>query len=254
MTDGRLEPKSFGGISFNVIDQEKFRNALVLLQESTGNLPIFVADNTITWNRNLSFLREDFYIDFLRSDKWTDVEKSCVWRLYILIYFAEQCKTIDGDYMEIGCHKGTTAMQVIEKIDFIGLEKEYWLYDLFKWEAGDLHTKMDEHSNPKMHEQVVERFSGRTYVNIIQGLVPDSFTEGIPDKIAFAHIDMNNAKAEAGALNKVLPRLSIGGCIVFDDYGWWGYSEQKIALDKIVEINLKILELPTGQGVLIKSN
>ena len=77
--------------------------------------------------------------------------------------------------------------------------------------------------------------------------------EGFPDSIAFCHIDMNHPAPEAGALREVLPRLSKGGAIIFDDYGWWWYSAQKRALDPIARsLGQEILELPTGQGLLIK--
>ena len=68
---------------------------------------------------------------------------------------------------------------------------------------------------------------------------------------SFAHIDLNNAEPESFCLEYLTPRMSKGGCIVLDDYGWWGYSEQKVALDEIAnKYNLDILELPTGQGVI----
>ena len=112
---------------------------------------------------------------------------------------------------------------------------------------------MPGHDNPKMYEDVVKRFSSQQYVSVIKGSVPESFEQGFPSKIAFAHIDMNHPIPEEAALKKVLPNLSDGGCIIFDDYGWWGYSAQKRALDPIVQSNgYKILELPTGQGLLLK--
>ena len=53
-------------------------------------------------------------------------------------------------------------------------------------------------------------------------------------------------------MEKILPILSKGGAIILDDYGWWGYSAQKIALDPIIEKHgYKILELPTGQALLM---
>ena len=42
---------------------------------------------------------------------------------------------------------------------------------------------------------------------------------------------MNNAEAERGALDVLFERVSEGGMIVFDDYGWTGYREQKDAAD-----------------------
>ena len=72
--------------------------------------------------------------------------------------------------------------------------------------------------------------------------------------MAFAHIDMNHPDPEVASLEKVLPRLSKGGVIIFDDYGWWGYSAQKKALDEVATRNEQnILEIPTGQGILIKT-
>jgi O-methyltransferase len=77
--------------------------------------------------------------------------------------------------------------------------------------------------------------------------------EVAPEHIAFLHIDMNNAEAERGALETLFDRVSEGGMIVFDDYGWTGYREQKESADKFMRMySLHILELPTGQGLVLK--
>ena len=105
-----------------------------------------------------------------------------------------------------------------------------------------------------MYDNVVNRFSGYENVYVVPGHVPDSFEKAFPNEIAFAHIDMNHASAEAKALDLILPRLSKNGYIIFDDYGWWAYSSQKKALDPIAKkYGTSILELPTGQGLLIKN-
>ena len=44
-------------------------------------------------------------------------------------------------------------------------------------------------------------------------------------------VDMNDADAELGALEMLFDRISPGGMIVFDDYGWTGYRAQKDAAD-----------------------
>ena len=90
-------------------------------------------------------------------------------------------------------------------------------------------------------------------MKLIRGRVPESFTNTLPESIAFAHIDLNDPTAEAGALEQIFPRLSEHGVIIFDDYGWWFHSDQKIAVDEVAErFGTRILELPTGQGLLIK--
>lgn len=250
----RLKPLGMHGGHFNVKDGDKFKAALKLLRESLfdGGATLFEADNLITWNRNLSFLRDDFFIDIIKRPGASVLEKSIVWRSYILLYFAEIAAGADGDFVELGCHEGTTADLITRRLDLGSLGKKLVLYDLFEWKPGDGHTHLPELDDPDMHKKVVARFSDRPFVHVIKGRVPDSLAEGFPEKIAFAHIDMNHPTPEAGALEAVLPRLSKGGAVVFDDYGWWHYSSQKIALDPIAAAHgLKILELPTGQGLLL---
>ena len=183
-----IEPKQLFGVNFNIRDQQKFELAMRLLRESTEGTPMFAADNLITWNRNLSFLREDFFAHMLNSGECDAVEKSCVWRLYILLYFAEACQGLEGDYVELGCHKGTTAKRVTDRVCFQDLGKQYWLYDLFGWSPGDEHTHMPGHDNPRMYEDVVARFADQPQVRVIRGSVPDCFAQGFPERIAFAHI------------------------------------------------------------------
>lgn len=243
-----------GGV-FNVADVDKFRQGIDLIKQSLfdGGATFFCSDNVITWNKNLSFLRDDFFISILQNDENTVTEKSIIWRTYILLYFAEFASQVEGDFLELGCHTGYTASQVVKKIKFKELSKKYYLYDLFKWEEGDEHTHFEGHDNPQMYEEVKARFLEFDFVKVIRGSVPESFGDGFPEKIAFAHLDMNHPAPESGALNAVLPRLSKGGVVILDDYGWWGYSAQKIALDPIIkEHGLTVLELPTGQALILK--
>lgn len=250
----RLKPLAMSGALFNVADADKFSKGMELIKESLFDkgATLFCSDNLITWNKNYSFLREDFYLASLSNEKNSFVEKSIIWRTYILLYFAEIASSVEGDFLELGCRTGYTASEVIRKIKFNEISKKYFLYDLFEWKEGDKHTFLPGHENPRMFEDTQARFSEFDFVNIIKGSVPESFSKGLPDKIAFAHIDMNHPDPEAGALKAVLPRLSHGGVVILDDYGWWGYSAQKIALDPIAkEYGLSVLELPTGQGLIL---
>ena len=253
--DKRLDPAVFSGGVFNVVDGEKFKQAMALLRESLfdGGATLFSSDNLITWNRNLSFLRDQRFVNILKDPETEDIERSIIWRTYIISYFARLSLSLDGDFVEAGTYKGYTAWHLLKECELNEHGKELWLYDLFEWNEGDEHPKMHEHNNAKMYEDVVSRFSEYPNVKIIKGSVPESFSEGFPDAIAFCHIDMNHPAPEAGALRAVLPKLAKGGSIIFDDYGWWGYSAQKAALDPIaISFGQEILELPTGQGLLIK--
>ena len=61
---------------------------------------------------------------------------------------------------------------------------------------------------------------------------------------------MNSPRAEQGALDILFNRVSPGGIIIFDDYGWKQYYRQKQSADRaMAQRGQVILELPTGQGL-----
>ena len=105
-------------IGFNIDDLGKFNLAIKLLKESLNPAvreTIFVGDNLVTWNRNLSFIRDPFYSNLFYDENLCKTEKSIIWRTYILLYFAEQALTIDGHYLELGCYRGTTAESLLKR-------------------------------------------------------------------------------------------------------------------------------------------
>ena len=251
----RVNAQSMIGYNFNVIDKEKFDRAIQLLKESLfdNGATLFASDNLITWNKNLSFLRDDFHRGIVENASISTFEKSIIWRTYILLYFADLASKVEGDFAEFGSLKGYTASQIIARLDFARLGKRFFLYDLFEWKEGDEHSHHKDLDNPGLYDEVKKKFCSFDFVTVIKGSVPQSFNDGFPDKIAFAHIDMNHPDPEVGALKAVLPRLVSGGVVILDDYGWWWYSAQKVALDPIIkEYGLNVLELPTGQGLILR--
>ena len=251
-----FEAKSFGCGHFNIYDTEKFSKGLELIKESLGKYgnTMFSSDNIICWNRNLSFLRDPFFLNILNDKKMDLMQKSTIWRTYILIFFAKLSSKLEGDFLELGTYEGKTAEILSNKIDFLNLNKNYILYDLFQWKSGDAHSPLSALQKSNLYEEVCKRFSKNKNVKIIKGRVPDTLIETIPEKIAFAHIDMNHWKPESEALEIILPKMPLGAVIVFDDYGWYTYHHQKVALDPIAKkYGQEILELPTAQGVLIKN-
>ena len=52
---------------------------------------------------------------------------------------------------------------------------------------------------------------------------------------------------------KRFDRVVRGASIIFDDYGWLTFAKQKAVADSFLsERGHRILELPTGQGQLVK--
>jgi hypothetical protein len=64
---------------------------------------------------------------------------------------------------------------------------------------------------------------------------------------------MNNTAPEIAAAEYFWDRVTKGGIIVLDDYGWRKHIHQKIAFDRFAdEREVKVLSLPTGQGLIFK--
>ena len=59
--------------------------------------------------------------------------------------------------------------------------------------------------------------------------------------------------AEVGALRVLFERVSDGGIILMDDYGRYEYADLQSALGTWLQAHGQmVLELPTGQGLVIK--
>jgi O-methyltransferase len=103
-------------------------------------------------------------------------------------------------------------------------------------------------------EEVRERFAPFGNIEVIKGRVPEIFAQGLPDRIAFLHIDLNNAAAEIGALDVLYDRIYPGGVIVFDDFCWsTSHAQFKAEMAWFRARGLTVFPLPTGQWLFIKS-
>jgi len=80
------------------------------------------------------------------------------------------------------------------------------------------------------------------------------FASGCPERIAYLHIDLNQAPAEVASLEHLFDRMVPGAILILDDYEWAGvYRAQKLAEDVWFEARkYRVMPLPTGQGLVIK--
>ena len=246
-----LEQPFFTGKLFFGVQPDKFNDALAaLLSSMTGNRGVFHSDNLITWSKSLGWLSDAEFVAAMNRHALTSIERGVVWRTVTLAWAARQALRVPGDFVECGCYKGTTARIICDIVDLSS--RKFYLYDLFEGAEGISQHAMPEHG-PKLFEQVTSRFSEMPNVIVTQGRVPESFSQVVPDQISLLHIDMNNVAAEIGALEALFDKVSPGGLIVLDDYGWIAYRAQQVAERAwFAERGYAILELPTGQGLVIK--
>ena len=87
---------------------------------------------------------------------------------------------------------------------------------------------------------------GHKNICITKGDLPNSLNDICPEQIAFLHLDLGIFPSEHDVLKILLPKITKGGIILFQSFGWSHYECNKIAkTPMITERNLSILELPT---------
>lgn len=238
----------------------KFREAIALMRAIFGS--VYAADNLITFSRSAGFLEDAYFRSAMAQHALTDQEKSLGWRIHTLLWAAQQALHVEGDFVECGVWKGFSFGVVTHYLKWASIPKNLYLYDTFSGIPEAYNS--ENRSNAVYQQQNAEdpdaifkaaqaRFEGMANVYLVRGTVPETFVQACPEKIALLHLDMNSAASEIAALEVLWDRVVPGGLIVFDDYGWAAYSAQKRAEDGFMaERGHTILELPTGQGLLVK--
>jgi hypothetical protein len=187
------------------------------------------------------------------------------WRFHTLIWAARQALSVPGDFVECGVYEGDMSWVLTEMVDLPGAGRCLHLFDTFAGFASEYSSEGDfpdapeffgradrDYKRPEIYQHVRHRFAPKPYVSIHKGAVPDTLVDA-PPVIAFLHLDMNSPGPERAALDVLYDRISPGGMLVFDDYGWTLHRRQKEAADEfIADRGHAIVELPTGQGLAVK--
>ena len=240
---------------------------LILENLSKIHISIFWGDRLLTLDKSFGFLEKpefkSAYEQIHGNHKYDqyNAPQTVAWRLHTLCWAAQEALSLPGDFVECGTFKGDFAWVVSQCVDFVKAGKTFYLYDSFEGFAKNDETVdkgYADFANPiyqeaGIYESVLQRFKGNPNVKITKGYLPDALDPIHPAEISFLHMDLNSPGAEVNTLRKLWPRVVQGGIVVFDDYGWKVFAKQKEEEDRFAaEKGLSILELPTGQGLLIK--
>jgi hypothetical protein len=167
---------------WGVADQTKFNAALdSLVEASNEKAGWFMGDNLIAFGRNLGFVDDLPLIGAWKKHTEVPHERGILWRTAVVVWAARQALRREGDFIECGCYKGTTSRIMLDACDMSN--RQFYLYDLFEHDPAMEHHAMPEHSKD-LFPWVQKRFDEFPNVHVIQGYVPESFEQGVPDKIA----------------------------------------------------------------------
>lgn len=218
------------------------------------------ADGLIT-NKNCDFMKAPKFIEaHTRGIKQWDIQYTgnLYWTFHVHHWAAFHAQQLEGDFVECGVYRGMCAMSIMTYIDFESLKnRKYYLFDTFCGLDREFCTEKEYLTYKDVYTDsydfVVDSFKEYPNVMIVKGSVPKSLSQVDIKKVAYLHIDMNCVLPEVEAIKYFWPKLEVGAIVILDDYGWRGHENQKRAMDDFASyVGVKILSLPTGQGMIVK--
>jgi hypothetical protein len=184
------------------------------------------------------------------------------------LWVAYSASKLPGDFIECGVNRGFLSSAIMQYLNWDSLQKTFYLLDTFggldERYVSDVEKKLRNAMSKNKRllrsgfyttnvDAVRANFSQWQNIRIVVGSVPDTLSEVQADRVAYLHMDMNCAPPEVAALTYFWDRLVSGAFVLLDDYAYSGSELQKAAMDELAAArNVKILSLPTGQGLLIK--
>ncbi len=221
---------------------------------SASSYQIFTPASTYApWLRDEAFLKvfnrvkQDSLVNFYQAyDLWKHVEEA---------------EKVEGDVLEVGVWRGSTAVVMAHKLQQLRSPKHLYACDTFEgvvkpnraldnvYEGGE----HDDVSFEDVKALVHQRF-GLTNTSLIKGVFPDEVAHQLNDKqFSLCHIDVDTYTSAKEAVDWIWKRLTTGGTIIFNDYGFPGtqgittlVNEYRDDPDKLVIYNFN------GNGVVIK--
>lgn len=180
------------------------------------------------------------------------------WRAHVALWAADHARHLEGDYVECGVYRGFLSKAIMTYLSFENMtDRQFYLFDTYDGLVAEMVSEEDTAAHRQDYEDCYEfvkkSFAEYSNVNIIRGPVPDTLSSANISKVAYLSIDMNCTQPEVDALEFFWPLLSSGAVVVLDDYGFPGHEAQKDGADKFAEsAGVKVLALPTGQGLIVK--
>lgn len=199
------------------------------------------------------------YLDTWNDEQHKELFKKAHLRLtperaFVLINALQHALVIQGDVIEMGVYKGSSAYLIANTMLYSG--KKLHLFDTF--EGTPKHSEKDNFPREGLYsdtsvESVRKFLEEFDFLEFHQGLIPDIFVDFADQKYSFAHIHLNLYESTFGALEYIYDKMNTGGIILVEDYGLVKCAGVKLAVDNFMQSkNLNVIHLPTSQGMIIK--
>ena len=238
-----LKTKGIAARRFNVLTSEEKKKISSPKDYDVYQSELFYAP----WKADPEFLKK-----FEEVGKHSLLAAPRCWLLYSAI---KQALSVNGELWECGVYRGGTAYLLKLLRDEFAQSKTVRLFDSFIGmpptdDSKDVH-KAGDFADTSF--DAVRALVGTDAVEYHAGFIPQTFEGLSVDQIAFAHVDLDLHDAILESCKFIYPRLSIGGVMVFDDYGFPSCPGARIAVDEFFFDKPEFpIVLASGQCLVIK--
>ena len=173
-------------------------------------------------------------------------------RRYILSELCQHASLLEGDVAEVGVWRGGCGKLFSKCLP----DKKIHLFDTFcGMPSADPDKDDHQEGDLKVDLHDVKSFLDGCNVEFHVGVFPETITEELETKtFRLAHIDVDIYQSVKDAAEFFYPRMSVGGVMVFDDYGAATTTGARIAVDEFLEDKPEsLMYLISCQGILIKT-
>jgi O-methyltransferase len=182
-----------------------------------------------------------------------------IWRLYELWTLVAELLAIPGSILEVGVWRGGSGALMAARAAAAGIEDTVFLCDTWSGvvKTGEIDTYYRDGKHDNTSRETVKALItklGLGNVRLLEGVFPDQTAAEIADcRLRLVHVDVDVYQSARDVFEWAWPRLSPGGVVVFDDYGFPAcpgvtqfVDEQRGLDDRLVLHNLN------GHGIVIK--
>lgn len=163
---------------------------------------------------------------------------------------------VPGNTAECGVFRGAGSYLILKANEMARSPRHHFMFDSFEgmsapgrrdgsyWQPGDMSAS----------ETVVRgQLEGCRDFTLLKGWIPKRFAEVADHKFAFVHVDVDLYEPTRDSMQFFYPRMSQGGIILLDDYGFTTCPGATRAAREVLSGQAEqVVMLPDGGGFLIK--
>ena len=219
------------------------------LRDDTSPLSLY-----LDWrHEQIQRLKLEFYLDHPVLGDVYESYYGKIDRIGLVVSFLRSALSVPGDVGEFGVYRGHTAAAMDRALEQQSSDKRLYLFDSFSgmpevthpldsaWTKGDLASPV---------ENIRELLKDSPRANIVAGYFSETLPKYPDLRFSFCHVDCDLYDSVKECITYIIPRLSPGGIIMFDDYGFRDTLGAKAAVEECLgKSQQNFVPLPTAQAV-----